>query len=94
MPKSKQGGPEYSREREFKVILEQIETQFRTFGEGMDGVRHRLTQIEDHASRIPFIEADVATIKSAFRPFTQQVSEHENQLLRHGKRLAALEKAG
>ena len=46
MKKSGKYGPDYSREREFKVILEDLQSQFGTFGEGLDDVRERVGHIE------------------------------------------------
>ena len=91
MTQSPRKGPEYSRERKFKVILEDLQAQFRTFGEGLDDVRQRLERVEDHVSHIPSMESDLALLKSAFRPFTLQVSEHEHRINHVEKRLNTLE---
>ena len=47
----KDGGQDYS-EREVKVILEDIEGQFRVFGEGFDLVNGRLEKIETRLDRV------------------------------------------
>ena len=76
MSKSPSRGPEYSREREFKVILEHIESQFKTFGEGLQGVIIRLDKIEIRLDRIEndvdHIKIDLGIIKSAFPRFAIQ----------------------
>ena len=88
--------PDYSREREFKVILENLQSQFRTFGEGLEGVqeglagvREDLTDVRkdltDVRERAQNIEQDVAAIKVILRPFASQLSDHE-------RRIAFLEK--
>ena len=77
MTKSRKYGPDYSREREFKVILEDFGKQFRTFGEGLEDVRERLGYLETDVSQI---KKDVGVIKSAFPPFATQVSDHEKRL--------------
>ena len=48
----KNDGNEFSQEREFKVILEDIYTQFRVFGEGMQDVQKKLGKIDGRLDRI------------------------------------------
>ena len=73
--KSNKFGPEFSREREFKVILEDLQSQFRTFGEGLQIVREGLEDVregledvreglDDVRSRLGRLESDVTWIKS------------------------------
>jgi|SRR3989338_5247022 len=38
--------PEYSREREFKVILEDLQSQFHVFGEGLTTLIEKVEKIE------------------------------------------------
>ena len=63
MPKPTKDNPEFSREREFKVILEDIQSQFRTFGEGLDRLDQRVERLEEIVPRVEHIERDVAAIK-------------------------------
>ena len=87
MSKSPSRGPEYSREREFKVILEHIESQFQTFGEGLSDVRERVIHLEEDISQI---KQDVQVMKSAFPRFAIQVSDHEKRItiLEHNQKIS------
>ena len=44
MPKNKapQPGPEFSKDREFSAILEELRGDFRTFGEGLTGIQEKV----------------------------------------------------
>ena len=53
--------PDYSREREFKVILEDLRSQFRTFGEGMDAMRSDVSTLKSDVSTL---KSDVSILKS------------------------------
>ncbi len=57
-------GSEYSREREWSVILEDLQNQFRVFGEGMAGLHERLGGFELEAyKRFERLETEIASIK-------------------------------
>ena len=45
-------GSEFSEERETRVLLEDLGSQFRVFGEGMHGMNQRLGRIEDKVERL------------------------------------------
>ena len=81
-------GPGYSQEREFKVILEDIQSQFRTFGEGQNDLRERMERIEEIVPRIEHIERDVAAIK-----FVIPTLATKKDLQALEKRFVALESA-
>ena len=85
MPKPPKG-PAYSREREFKVILEDIQSQFRTFGEGMEDMNQRLERLERIVPRVEQIEVDVSAIKIMLRTVATK-----DDLLGLERRLTALE---
>lgn len=94
MTKPKRYGPEYSREREFKVVLEDLRSEFRVFGEGLEDIRIRVEHIEVQLKEdvgqlkedVGQLKEDVSVIKSAFPRFVLQVSDHE-------KRITILERA-
>ncbi|OGX10956.1 MAG: hypothetical protein A2351_04245 [Omnitrophica bacterium RIFOXYB12_FULL_50_7] len=69
---------EHSREKEFTVVLEDIQSQFRVFGEGLGDVQNRLERIENRFGKV---ENDVAVIKSAIPIFSVQVSGHETRII-------------
>ena len=60
MSKAKHG-PEYSDEREWAIILEDLRSQFRDFGEGLAYVREDLTDVRD---RVIHLEEDMKLVKA------------------------------
>ena len=72
MTKPPQKGPEFSREREWKVILEELHSQFKVFGEGLAGLREDLTEFrlevrnrfQQIENRLQQIEIELLSIKS------------------------------
>ena len=60
MPKPPRQSPEYSREREFKVILEDLHGQFKVFGEGQKDLCQRVERIEQ---KLDGVEQKVDTIE-------------------------------
>ena len=54
--------PEYSQEREWRVILEDLRSQFRVFGEDMKDVKQRLGSLEDD---MVTVKEDIKLIKTA-----------------------------
>ena len=68
MPRESKEGPEYSREREIKVILEDMQSSIRVFGEGLNDVRENLNDVRDRVIHleedVSIIKTDVAVIKS------------------------------
>jgi DNA repair ATPase RecN len=80
-------GPEYSREREWGVILEDLQSQFRVFGEGLGDVRGRLERVEEKLEKLDLIENRLGAVEyrlknveTILRPFTAQVSDHEHRI--------------
>ena len=64
MSKTPRKGPDYSREREWGVILEDLQAQFRTFGEGLASVREELGGFRlEVRKRFEHLEMDIAFIK-------------------------------
>ena len=64
MSQPPQRGPEYSRKREWGVILEDLQSQFRVFGEGMVGLHERLGGFElEVYKRFERLENEIASIK-------------------------------
>ncbi len=63
MTKPPKKGPDYSREREWGVILEDLQSQFRVFGEGLQLVQDRLDRVEKKLEKLDRIESDVSIIK-------------------------------
>jgi len=81
--------PGYS-EREVKVILEDIDSQFRVFGEGMEQVNCRLDKIDGRLDqidgRLTRVETDVSMIKIVLKSVATK-----DDLLVIDRRLTALE---
>ena len=64
MSKPSQRGPQYSREREWGVILEDLQRQFRVFGDGLAGLHERLGGFElEVYKRFERLENEIASIK-------------------------------
>ena len=67
MPKPGKDRPEFSREREYKVVLEELQSQFRTFGEGLEDVRGHVERIEVDVLQIKedvvILKVDVGVLK-------------------------------
>lgn len=84
-------GPEYSGDREFKVILEDIQSQFRAFGEGMDTVQCKLDALQVDMSQL---KTDVSQLKTQMSFVTDKVLPTvatKDDLFRLEKRLTSLE---
>lgn len=77
MNKPSKGKPEFSQEREFKVILEDIQSQFRVFGEGLQDVRDRLGRLEVSVTRL---NEDMSLIKIAVPQIFTRLNSHEQRL--------------
>ena len=77
LPQQSPEGPEYSREREFKVILEDLHSRFKVFGEGQEDLGRRVGRVEQ---KLDGIESDVSQIKSFLRPLIAEVSDHTRRL--------------
>ena len=53
MPKSKKGSePEFSREREFTVVLEDLRSQFRVFGEEQSAIKEDLHTVKEKVGQL------------------------------------------
>jgi len=59
-----------SKDREFAVILEEINVRFKTFGEGLSGIRQRVERIEP---KIDQMAEDVELIKLVGRKNTDDI---------------------
>ena len=73
-------GPDFSDERAWGVILEDLRSQFRVFGEGLTDVRQHVEPIGDILLRLDTIESDVAMIKTAIPNFFTKVTDHERRI--------------
>ena len=52
MAKAPKPGPEYSREREWAVVLEQLRSDFHVFGEGLQSLNEKVDRIEVKVDRL------------------------------------------
>lgn len=69
---------EFSKDREFSVILEGLRSDFRVFGEGLSGLQDRVGAVEREVSGMSqFLQA--------------YVDLHDNRLNNHEHRIVALE---
>ena len=86
MSKPGKQGPEFSHDREFKVVLEDLRGQFRVFGEGLQDVRKRLGHVEGGISEmkedIQEVKREIYTMKSSTNRFFEQLSDHETRIHR------------
>ncbi|MBI2094808.1 MAG: hypothetical protein HYT89_01395 [Candidatus Omnitrophica bacterium] len=64
MPKDKtpKPGPEYSKEREWRAVLEELQGQFRVFGDGLSDLQDKVGQLQTDISTL---KEDTSLIKTA-----------------------------
>src|SRR3989338_6009980 len=67
-------GPEYSRDREFTAILEEIPSDFRAFGEGLADVQEKVSHIPSVIDRIDRAEGKVTMLEMAVSVKNQDLS--------------------
>ncbi len=84
--------PEFSGERETRVLLEQIRKEVRTVHEGLEGVNQKLEGFDKLKEDISTLKSDVAVIKAviptlATKKDVQQIAEALD------KRMTSLEHA-
>lgn len=79
------------KDREFTVILEDLKSQFRVFGEGLEGLDNKVDDIIEmtgkNTENIEIMKSDIAFIKTELRKFVR-VEEFETL----ERRVALLEK--
>ena len=85
MAKINSPGSEFSRDREIKVILEDMQSQFRVFGEGLQDVRekvtgldHKITHVDEKVSRL---ELKVIGLDHKVTGLDQKVSSIDHRLI-------------
>ena len=71
---------EYSGERETQVLLEDLHSQFRVFGEGLNDVRKKLGRLERIEEKLETLENDVSLIKLSLPHFASQITDHDRRL--------------
>ena len=76
--------------REVAVIIENFQSQFRTFGEGMDAMRAKLNSTFDHVGRLT---EDMFVVKTDIRIMKNDIAEIKVLLRDHDSRLTKLESA-
>ena len=82
MPKFS-NNPEYNREREFAVILEDLRSQFRVFGEQQKSLARQLATKADKSDLIDKADkSDVQGIQSSMDRFLGTLSDHETRITR------------
>lgn len=64
MAKSKTPSDFPAPEHRLNVILEELQSQFRTFGEGLTDVQEKVSKIEEIIQDIPPMKEDLKLIKS------------------------------
>ena len=85
----------YNPDREFAVVLERLETEFKTFGEDLKGIRSKVDIMWDEMGRqredINIIKADIRIMKEDIKVLKADVSEMKVTLKSHDNRLGRLE---
>ena len=88
MPKSDKHGPEFSRDREIKVLLEDLRGEFRVFGEGLQDVRKKLHEgLQGVQKEFQNVHGRLDRMESSLSRFFTTLSNHES-------RIVILEKTG
>jgi peptidoglycan hydrolase CwlO-like protein len=74
----------FSREREFAVVLEQLHSDFRTFGEGLSSLRSKVDAIFEMAGKntedLTLIKADLRILKTDLKAFGKRISSLEETI--------------
>ena len=100
MSKVNKPGPEYSREREWKVILEELQGQFRVFGEDLQTVHRKLDALEELPQQVRQLQTDMIDVKANLKEVNQNLNfvnrilptlATKDDLIPIGRRLTALE---
>ena len=90
MAKSYKKDSEFSRDREFTVILEDLRSQFRVFGEGMEVMRTDLTDVRNRVGRIE-VKVDHLEIEMVFVRKVLSTVATKDDLKQFEKRVTILE---
>ena len=89
MTKNK-AGEEFSYEREWRVILEDLRSRFRVFGEGLGDVRGRIARVEDKVDTVG-VKVDRLEIEMSFVRKVIPTVATKDDLRQLERRLVALE---
>ena len=73
-------GPEFSREREWTAVVEDLRSQFRTVVEGLTDVQEKVSTIPQIHERLQRVEEDVKLIKSALPNLSQEIKKIDKRL--------------
>ena len=74
--------------REVAVLIEDLRSQFKVFGEGLDAVKAKVDSLFDQVGKLT---EDVFVIKTDVRIIKADIAEIKETLKSHEKRLAQLE---
>ena len=72
-------GPEYSDARQFSAILEDLRSEFRSFGEGLDNLQEKVSGISEKVEQLDQIKEDVTLIKMAVESLSRRVTTVESR---------------
>lgn len=77
-------GDEYSREREFKVLVESLQSQFKVFGEGMNDLRNKFgnfeNKFEDLKTEVGYLKLETLGLKHKIEGIENKVGGLENKV--------------
>ena len=80
MTKAGKDRPEYSREREFKVLMEEIQSQFRTFGEGLETAQGKLDALEGLPQAVEQLQRDVIYLQKDMMQVQKDLGQVQKDL--------------
>ena len=95
MPKKTNGSSEFSRDKEFSVILERLETNFKVFGEGQMSLKREVDGVKETLGRtlekVTGLELRIISLKNTTDKILADTTEIKKAVANHENRITRLE---
>lgn len=80
---------------QYTIVLENLQSDFRVFGEGLQSVQHDISDLKRKVdiidSNVYVLKNDVAVLKSDMSDVKKLLHTHDDTLLDHEDRITVLE---